>query len=86
MIGMGGRLNDEYAFVTSVCRDDLVSAGLPKELKDKISDDLLIEIADRLEDALLNCEYWDCLSTIMECMNLKKNLSEGNENDEEEED
>ena len=79
MIGQGAHLDDEFAFVTSLHREDLVAAGLPEKLQYKVSDDLLLEIADKLQDALMDCGYWDCLTAVIDCMNLKNKLSETEE-------
>lgn len=75
MLGMRDSLNDEFALVLAVHRDDLVRAGLPQKFKDKIDDSTLWEIADKLSDALLDCAYWDCLTTIIQDMKLEKELS-----------
>ena len=71
MYRQGEMLDGEYALVLKLHRDDLVHAGLPERLKDKIDDSTLEEIADKLSDALLDCGYWECLGTIISDMELE---------------
>lgn len=75
MLGTRESLNDEFALVLTVHRDDLVSAGLPEKLKNKVNDSTLVEIAGKLGEALLDCGYWTCLTTIIQDMKLEKKLS-----------
>jgi len=72
MLMQGRILNDEYALVLTLRRNDLVQAGLPESLKSQISDSDLDAIADELGDALLSTAYWDCLRTIIDEMGLNK--------------
>lgn len=72
MLGIKSFHNDNFALVMSLHRNDLVLAGLPGELRDKIDDSTLEEIANKLSCALLNSEYWKCLSEIIDEMGLKK--------------
>lgn len=69
-MSQGKMLNEEFACVLTLHRDDLVQAGLPEELKDKIDNGTLEEIADKLSDALLDSAYWISLSTIISDMKL----------------
>lgn len=68
----GKMLDKEFACVLTLHRDDLVQAGLPERLIDRIDNDKLEEIADKLGDALLDDVYWISLSTIISDMGLGK--------------
>lgn len=74
MLGIKSFHNDKFALVISLHRSDLVEAGLPEQLKNMINDNTLLEIADRLRNALLNSGYRECLSTIIDEMGLKNKL------------
>jgi len=51
--------------VCSIAREDLVSAGFPKELLGKLDDGLMEDIAEKLGDALMDC-YWISLGVIID--------------------
>lgn len=71
-MSQGKMLDKEFACVLTLHRDDLVEAGLPEEMKDKIDDSTLEEIADKLSDALLDSVYWISLSTIISDMEFER--------------
>lgn len=73
----GGHSN-KYAVVLNVHRDDIKECGIPEEICDKIDDDLLSEIAYKVEDSLLDCAFWVSLKTVIrECVELPDEGEEG---------
>ena len=72
MLGEHSRHADGYALVSTLHRDDLVTAGLTVDKANSISDEKLIVIADKLGDALLDCGYWDCLSGVLDHFGIKR--------------
>ena len=77
MSTQGKMLDGSYALVLMLHRDDLVMAGLPEKLKDKIDDGTLEEIAEKLGGAILDTAYWDCLRAIIEDMGLDTETEKG---------
>jgi hypothetical protein len=45
--------------ITSVTREDLVSAGFPKHVVEKITDSDMREIASAMEDVYCDHGYWE---------------------------
>ena len=53
--------NQEFP-ITSVTREDRVSAGFPKHVVEKISDSDMQEIASAMEDVYCDHGYWEDLA------------------------
>ena len=45
--------------ITSVTRADLVSAGIPRTVVEKLSDDVMRRITSEMEDIYCDHGYWD---------------------------
>lgn len=71
MLGERSHHADGYAVVLTLHRDDLVTAGLSKKEAKNISDEKLIEISEKLGEALLECGYWDCLGGVLEYFKMR---------------
>lgn len=66
LLGLGPHHNKEFALVLTIHRDDLVRAGLPRGLAEKVEDDALIEIGEQLGSSLTELGgYWDRLESIL---------------------
>lgn len=52
--------NQEFP-ITSVTREDLVSAGFPKPVVEQINDDAMRQIASAMEDVYCDHGYWEDL-------------------------
>jgi hypothetical protein len=48
--------------ITSITREDLVSAGFPKHVVEKINDSDMREIASAIEDIYCDHGYWEDLA------------------------
>lgn len=72
MLGERSKHADDHALVLTVSREDLVAAGLQQEDAEHITDETLIDIAEKLGEALLECGYWECLKGVLEYHYLLK--------------
>jgi hypothetical protein len=45
--------------ITSVTRADLVSAGIPRAVVEKLTDDDMVHIASEVEDTYCDHGYWE---------------------------
>jgi hypothetical protein len=48
--------------ITNVTREDLVSAGFPEHIVEKINDDDMRQIASAMEDMYLDSDFWEDLA------------------------
>jgi hypothetical protein len=53
--------NKEFP-ITSVTREDLVSAGFPKQVVAQINDDDMRQVASAMEDVYCNTGFWEDLA------------------------
>lgn len=65
LLGLEPYHTKEFALVLTVHRDDLVEAGLPKGLAEKVDDNTLMKIGEELGEALVETAYWDCLRSLI---------------------
>ena len=45
--------------ITSLCRKDLVDAGIPREIVESLDDEAMAVIAARMEDDYVILSFWD---------------------------